>query len=300
MIKIIHGDINYASLSKVAKDYYELTKPKVVQLILLTALVGMALSQAQWPNWPLVIFALLGIGLLASAAAVINHLVDSQIDAQMARTHSRPIAKGRIKAPNAMVFAFLLSVSGLYILSVKVNILTAALTFSSLLGYALIYTFYLKRATPQNIVIGGLAGALPPLLGWTAITNSIDANALLLVMLIFTWTPPHFWALAIHREKDYAKVNIPMLPVTHGIAFTKTMVVLYSVLLWLVGLLPWLFSLSSYIYLSGALVLNSYFLYLAIRLKFSCEQGLAMKLFRFSIYHLMLLFIFLLADHYLL
>lgn len=285
-------------LVSIVNDYVEITKPKVVLLILLTALVGMMLALPTLPDIGLMLMSLIGIGLLASAAAAINHVVDYRIDLLMARTYNRPVAKGRIGQTNAMIFAGIIGSLGYLILGLMVNWLTAHLTLASLVGYAVIYTLYLKRATPQNIVIGGLAGAMPPLLGWTAITNQIDPNAFLLVIIVFTWTPPHFWALAIHREKDYAKAKIPMLPVTHGKAFTKTMIVLYSILLFVVGLFPWLFGLSGLLYLMSAVLLNSYFLYLAIQLKFNEYDGLAYKLFKFSISHLMVLFIALLVDHF--
>ncbi|AWB66694.1 protoheme IX farnesyltransferase [Saccharobesus litoralis] len=284
-------------LSSRTKDYIEITKPKVVLLILLTALVGMLLALPQFPEPLLIIASLTGIGLLSSAAAAINHLVDYRIDVQMARTKNRPVAKGRVTQSQAFIFAGVIGFVGYAILYLAVNPLTAHLTLASLVGYAVVYTLYLKRATPQNIVIGGLAGAMPPLLGWTSVTNQIDPNALLLVIIIFTWTPPHFWALAIHRQKDYARAKVPMLPVTHGLEFTKTMVLLYSALQMIVGLFPWLFGLSGVLYLLGSTILNGYFLYLAWQLKFNDSTGLAFKVFKFSIFHLMLLFIVLLVDH---
>ncbi|NTS76520.1 protoheme IX farnesyltransferase [Catenovulum sp. SM1970] len=280
------------------KDYLELTKPKVVLLILLTALVGMVLASAELPSFSLITASILGIGSLSGAAAVINHVVDQKVDSLMARTYQRPIARGRVTSTHALCFAILLACFGFTILVLAVNWLTAWLTFASLVGYAFIYTLYLKRATPQNIVIGGLAGAMPPLLGWTAVTNQLDPNALLLVMIIFTWTPPHFWALAIHREKDYSKAKIPMLPVTHGIEFTKTMVVLYSAILFLVCLLPWLVGMVEYCYLIACILLNGRFLQLALRLKRQVDHKDAFKLFKFSIIHLMLLFIALMVDHF--
>jgi len=282
------------------RAYYEITKPKVVALLVLTALVGMSLSVPGSIPWQLLVSAMLGIGLLSSAAAAVNHVVDEKIDAIMGRTHNRPLPNGRISAQNALVFAVILAVSGFVMLYSLVNPLTAWLTLSGLVGYSFIYTMYLKRATPQNITIGGLAGAIPPLLGWTAMTNEIHPNALLLVLLIFTWTPPHFWALAIHRKNDYAKVNIPMLPVTHGIEFTKTQILLYTVLLFVVGLLPYLVGMSSWLYLIGAIALNAIFIAYAWKLKFSADENTAMETFKYSIVHLMLLFIVLLADHYIL
>ncbi|WP_334059759.1 heme o synthase [Alteromonas sp. S005] len=280
------------------RDYYEMTKPNVVMLLLLTALVGMCLATPTWVNATVLICGLLGIGMLSASAAVINHVVDHKIDSVMARTFNRPVAKGKVSVNNALWFAGILGVIGFVVLALFVNMLTAWLTLASLVGYAFIYTMYLKRATPQNIVIGGLAGAAPPLLGWTAVTGEIHAHALLLVLIIFTWTPPHFWALAIHREKDYAKAKVPMLPVTHGVSFTKTSVLLYTVLLGLVCLLPYLTGMSDLIYLIGSSVLNIGFLYYALKLKFDAQPQTAMKTFRFSIIHLMVLFVVLLLDHY--
>lgn len=281
------------------RDYYELTKPRVVMLLLLTALVGMCLATSTWVEPVILIAGMLGIGLLSSAAAVINHVVDHKIDSVMARTFNRPVAKGKVSIRNALVFAFVLAVVGFVALAVFVNMLTAWLTLLSLVGYAVIYTMYLKRATPQNIVIGGLAGAAPPLLGWTAVTGEIHAYGLLLVLIVFTWTPPHFWALAIHREKDYAKAKIPMLPNTHGVDFTKTCIVLYTLLLCLICLLPYLTGMSGMFYLVGSSLLNGYFMYLALKLKYKASSTTAMTTFRFSILHLMVLFVVLLIDHYL-
>lgn len=282
------------------RAYYDLTKPKVVALLVLTAVVGMSLSVPGGLPWQLFIPAMLGIGLLSSSAAAINHIVDEKIDAIMGRTHNRPLPEGRITTNNAIVFACSLAVLGFALLLLLVNPLTAYLTLAGLVGYSFVYTLYLKRATPQNITIGGLAGAIPPLLGWTAMTNQIDPNALLLVLLIFTWTPPHFWALAIHRKDDYAKVNIPMLPVTHGVSFTKTQILLYTVLLFVVGLLPYLVGMSNWLYLIGAVTLNLMFFAYAWKLKFHADENTAMDTFKFSIIHLMLLFVILLLDHYLL
>jgi len=282
------------------RAYYDITKPKVVALLVLTAVVGMSLSVPHGLPWQLFLPAMFGIALLSSSAAAINHIVDEKIDAIMGRTHNRPLPEGRITANSAMVFAAALAIIGFITLFTLVNPLTAYLTLSGLVGYSFVYTLYLKRATPQNITIGGLAGAIPPLLGWTAMTNEIHPHALLLVLLIFTWTPPHFWALAIHRRKDYAKVNIPMLPVTHGVNFTKTQILLYTVLLFVVGLLPYLVGMSNWLYLVGAIVLNLGFFGYAWKLKFNAEESTAMDTFKFSIVHLMLLFIILLLDHYLL
>jgi len=282
------------------RAYYDITKPKVVALLVLTALVGMSLSVPGGLPWQLLLPAMLGIGLLSSAAAAINHIVDEKIDTIMGRTHNRPLPEGRITTNNAITFAIGLAVVGFIMLYTLVNPLTAYLTLAGLVGYSFVYTLYLKRATPQNITIGGLAGAIPPLLGWTAMTNEISGNALLLVLIIFTWTPPHFWALAIHRKDDYAKVNIPMLPVTHGIEFTKTQILLYTVLLFVVSLLPYLVGMSNWLYLLGASTLNLIFFAYAWQLKFHANKDSAMATFKFSIVHLMLLFIILLLDHYLL
>ncbi len=282
------------------RDYYEITKPRVVALLVLTALVGMCLSSPGVIPWQVLVPSMIGIGFLSSAAAAINHIVDERIDSVMGRTHNRPLPNGRLTARSASMFAMFLAVTGFAVLYSFVNPLTAWLTFSGLVGYSFVYTMYLKRATPQNITIGGLAGAIPPLLGWTAMTNEIHPNALLLVLLIFTWTPPHFWALAIHRKDDYAKVNIPMLPVTHGVNFTKTQILLYTVLLFVVGLLPYLVGMSNWLYLIGAVVLNLVFFAYAWKLKFNADENTAMDTFKFSIVHLMALFIILLLDHYLL
>ena len=281
-----------------AQDYLELTKPKVVALLVLTAWVGMMLAVPALPNLFTLLAATVGIGLLSAAAAAMNHVVDQRIDAQMARTYSRPVAKGRINTRQASSFAFALALSGFVILYSLVNALTAWLTLASLFGYAVVYTMFLKRATPQNIVIGGLAGAMPPLLGWTAVTGDIHGHALLLVMIIFAWTPPHFWALAIHRRDDYAKVNMPMLPVTHGIEFTKSVICLYTVLLFIVCLMPYLVGMSGAIYLLGSALLNLRFMQYAWKLKFNPHAGTAMATFKFSIVHLMVLFLLLLVDHY--
>lgn len=280
------------------RDYYQLTKPKVVALLVLTAWVGMMLAQPGLPRFGLMIAATLGIGLLSAAAAAMNHIVDQRIDAQMARTYNRPVARGRLSTQQAMKFSLLLAGTGFLLLFIAVNPLTAWLTLASLFGYAVVYTMFLKRATPQNIVIGGLAGAMPPLLGWTAMTAEVHAHALLLVMIIFTWTPPHFWALAIHRRDDYAKVNMPMLPVTHGIEFTKSAIFLYTLVLFLVCLLPYLVGMTGAVYLLGSTILNLGFIWYAWKLKFNAKPETAMATFKFSIWHLMVLFLLLLLDHY--
>ncbi|RUO66206.1 protoheme IX farnesyltransferase [Pseudidiomarina planktonica] len=280
------------------RDYLELTKPRVVALLLLTAVVGMCLATPTLPSWSIIIPAFIGIGLMAGSAAAINHLVDRHIDAKMARTLRRPLPSGTLSPKRVLTFSAAIGTIGYIVLAVWVNTLTAVLTLASLVGYAIIYTMYLKRATPQNIVIGGLAGAAPPLLGWTAVTNELHAHAILLVMIVFTWTPPHFWALAVHRAKDYAKADIPMLPVTHGVAFTKTCILLYTVLLAVVCMLPYLVGMSGVIYLVGVTILNLTFLGYAWKLKFAPTKKTAYAMFTFSIWHLMVLFVVLLADHY--
>jgi len=281
------------------RDYLEMCKPRVVALMLLTVVVGMYLAVPGWVPLSTLCFSLIGIGMSAGSAAAINHLVDKRIDAMMARTRKRPIAQGRVSVQQAILFAGVVGVLGLAILFFLVNELTAVLTFMTLIAYAGVYTGYLKRATPQNIVIGGLAGAAPPLLGWTAVTNQLDPQALLLVLIIFTWTPPHFWALAIYRFEEYQHAEIPMLPVTHGIAYTKLSVLLYTVLLILVTLLPFVVGMSGWFYCVSASALGFRFLYWAIKL-YRCDAPIiAMRTFRYSIVYLMLLFIALLIDHYL-
>ena len=280
------------------RDFYELTKPKVVMLIVFTAVVGAVLAVPGWPGSVPLIVGSLGIGLAASSAAVINHVLDSRIDVLMSRTHNRPIAQGRLTDFQALSFAFILCVLSMLMLWFIINPLTAVLTFASLIGYAIIYTVFLKRATPQNIVIGGAAGAAPPVLGWTAVTGEIHSDALLLFLIIFTWTPPHFWALAIAKIDDYERVGIPMLPVTHGEQFTRQHILLYTVLLVLVTILPYLTGMSGLIYLVAAIGLGIAFLYYAIRMQRDMDKELPMKVFRFSITYLMLLFAALLVDHY--
>ena len=280
------------------RAYYELTKPRVVLLMLLTALVGMFLAVPGLPPLNLVAWGLFGIAFAAGGAAVINHLVDERFDALMQRTSKRPIPTGQIQPRHALFFAIALSVIGLGSLILFVNVLTAILTFFSLLGYAIIYTMYLKHATPQNIVIGGLAGAMPPLLGWAAITNNINPHALLLVLIIFVWTPPHFWALAIHRHKEYQNVGIPMLPVTHGVEFTKLSVLLYTILLIPISLLPYVFNMCGLIYLIATALLDIGFLIWAIRLAWGKHPANGIKTFHYSIWYLMILFVVLLTDHY--
>lgn len=280
------------------KDYYQLCKPKVVLLIIFTAIVGMFMAVPGMVPWQPLVFGTLGIGLAAASAAAINHLVDQRVDAKMGRTANRPLPKGELNSRHALIFALTLGIAAMLILATLVNVLTAWLTFFSLIGYAVIYTMYLKRATPQNIVIGGAAGAAPPVLGWTAVTGVIDPQALLLFLIIFVWTPPHFWALAIYRHAEYAKVDIPMLPVTHGIEFTRLHVLLYTILLFLVALLPYLTGMSGGLYLIGSVVLNAIFLYYAIRLYLSRQERVAIRTFVYSINYLMLMFALLLVDHY--
>ena len=282
----------------VLKNYLELTKPKVVLMMLITAIIGMLLASKSLPSLYLVIISMIGIGLCASSAATINQIIDRNIDANMARTSNRPLPQGEITTFNASLFAFALMIVGTAILVSQVNTLTAALTVASLIGYAFIYTVFLKRATPQNIVIGGLAGAAPPLLGWTSVTNSIDPNALLLVLIIFVWTPPHFWALAIYRKEDYARESIPMLPVTHGVRFTKLQIILYTVLLVLVSLLPYIVLMSGNIYLFSALGLGLFYLYSSIKMYLTDDEEYPMTSFKYSIYYIFLIFFALLVDHF--
>lgn len=280
-------------------DYLEMCKPKVVALMLLTSVIGMFLSTTAMVPLDILVFGNLGIALAAGSAATVNHIVDRQIDLMMARTHKRPMAQGRVKLPQAVAFAFVVGVLGISILALLVNPLTAWLTLASLIGYAFIYTGFLKRATPQNITIGGLSGAVPPLLGWTSVTGSLDPHALLLVLIIFAWTPPHFWALAIHRKDEYAKVKIPMLPVTHGKQFTALHILLYTLIMIAVSLLPFVTGMSGLLYLVSALVLGGRFLYWAIVLVRGNNAQAPLKTFRYSITYLMLMFLAMLVDHYL-
>ena len=283
------------------RDYLELTKPKVVLLILVTAVVGMFMATPGMVPWNILIIATIGIGFAAGGAAVVNHIVDQKIDAIMARTLKRPIATGKIDDRKAILLSVVLSVTSMILLYFFINPLTALLTLFGLVGYAFVYTMYLKRATPQNIVIGGLSGAIPPLLGWTAVdgyNGTIHPHALLLVLIIFVWTPPHFWALAIFRRDEYAKANIPMLPVTHGIEFTKTSIILYTVLLIFAGLLPYLTHMSGLVYAISSSILGLIFLAYAVKLKLSDDRKIAMDTFKYSINYLLLMFVALLVDHY--
>ena len=280
------------------RDYLGVCKLKVVALIVFTAMVGMFLAVPGMVPLQALVFGMLGIGMAAASAAAINHVVDQHADARMARTRNRPVASGHLTARNCVAFALGLGGLAMWILVKFVNPLTAVLTFASLIGYAVVYTLYLKRATPQNIVIGGAAGAAPPVLGWTAVTGTVDPNALLLFLIIFVWTPPHFWALAIHRRNEYAKVNIPMLPVTHGVQFTRLQVLLYTILLVVVSVMPFATRMSGPLYLLGALGLGAGFLYHAWVLMRDDSGKQAMKTFGYSIIYLMALFAFLLVDHY--
>jgi protoheme IX farnesyltransferase len=286
-------------------EYWEVTKPRIVALLVFCAVIGMFLAvnvsppAIGVPAWQPLVFGTLGIWLASSSAAAFNHLIDRRIDKVMRRTSRRPLAAGKLTATQVFAFALVLGIASMVILALLVNVLTAVLTFAGLIGYAVIYTAFLKRMTSQNIVIGGLAGAVPPILGWTAVTGHLGAYALLLCLIIFVWTPPHFWALAIFRREEYARANIPMLPVTHGVPYTAWNVLFYTVLLVLVTVLPYLTGMSGLLYLGSALVLGGGFLYYAIRLIRPPNERYAMKVFGYSIVYLMALFAFLLLDHWL-
>jgi protoheme IX farnesyltransferase len=282
-----------------AREYLQLTKPRVVALLVFCAVIGMFLAVPGIPPWRALVFGTLGIWLASGSAAAFNHLIDERIDKLMARTARRPLATGKLNARQVLVFAAVLGVVSMVVLATQVNVLTAWLTFGGLIGYALVYTAYLKRATPQNIVIGGLAGAIPPVLGWTAVTGALHPFALQLCLIIFVWTPPHFWALAIFRREDYARAQIPMLPVTHGVRYTRWQILLYTILLVLVSLLPSITGHSGLIYFGGAAVLGVGFLYYAFRLMSPPDEYFAMRVFKYSVIYLMALFAFLLADHWL-
>ena len=288
----------HASVRRHGRDYLELTKPRVVALITFTAMVGMLLATPGIVPWEILLFGSLGIALMAGSAAALNHLADRRADAVMARTCRRPLPSGHLETGQVLGFALTIGTLGFVLLLAFANPLTAVLTFVALIGYAVIYTRFLKRATPQNIVIGGAAGAAPPLLGWTAVTGQVDPGALLLFLIIYVWTPPHFWALAIHRRHDYAKADIPMLPVTHGVAFTRLQILLYTLLLVPISLLPFLTGMSGWFYLLGAVLLGGRFLYYAARLFITGDDRLAMPTFGFSIVYLFGLFAALMADHY--
>jgi protoheme IX farnesyltransferase len=281
------------------RDYYELTKPRVVMLIVFTAVVGMFLAAPGWPGTMAMLFGTIGIGMAASAAAVFNHVLDARIDIHMLRTRGRPLPEGRVTEASALTFASATCVLSMIVLWFLVNPLTAVLTFGSLIGYAVVYTVFLKRATPQNIVIGGAAGAAPPVLGWTAVTGEITSSALLLFLIVFVWTPPHFWALAIARKDEYAKVGIPMLPVTHGEGYTRLHILLYTILLVVITVIPYLTGMSGLIYLAAAAVLGAIFLNYALRMMWDRDDvALPMRTFKFSITYLAILFAALLVDHY--
>jgi heme o synthase len=282
------------------RDYLQLTKPRIVALITFTALVGTLLAPSASSKWNALLWGSLGIALASACAATLNQVLDRRIDEQMARTSARPLPAGMLTERKALAFAVVLGVTAMVILGWRANVLTAVLTFMGLIGYAVIYTVWLKRATSQNIVIGGAAGAVPPVLGWAAVTNSIDPNALLLFLIVFVWTPPHFWSLAIARRGEYARAGIPMLPVTHGVEYTKRQILLYTILLAVVTLLPFLTRMSGALYLLAAILLNARFLYYALRLKVSAREELPMQVFKFSVIYLMWLFAALLIDHYVL
>jgi heme o synthase len=281
------------------REYLQLTKPRVVALLVFCAVIGMFLAVPGIPPWRALVFGTLGIWMASGSAAAFNHLIDERIDKLMARTARRPLATGTLKPRQVLLFAIVLGVVSMLVLALLVNGLTAWLTFGGLIGYALVYTAYLKRATPQNIVIGGLAGAIPPVLGWTAVTGALHPFALQLCMIIFVWTPPHFWALAIFRRDDYARAEIPMLPVTHGVRYTRWNILLYTILLVLVSVLPSVTGYTGLIYFGGAVVLGAGFLYYAIRMMNPPDEYFAMRTFKYSIIYLMALFAFLLADHWL-
>ena len=280
-------------------QFFELTKPRVVALIVFTALVGLLLAGPGMPPWRALVVGNLGVWLAASSAAAINHLLDQRIDALMSRTSARPLPSGNLSSRQVLAFALALGFASMALLVWQVNGLTAVLTFFSLIGYAVIYTVYLKRATPQNIVIGGAAGAAPPVLGWAAVTGTVDPHALLLFLIIFVWTPPHFWALAIFRRDDYSRAQVPMLPVTHGVVYTRWQILFYTILLVVVTVLPWLSGMSGLFYLGSAMILGGVFLYYAARLMRPPNELFAMQVFNYSIIYLMALFAALLIDHWL-
>ncbi len=295
---VIAASASSSTRSSLIDDLLEVTKPKVVLLLVFTAIVGMVLAVPGWPPLQETVFGILGIGLASASAAAINHVVDQKADAQMNRTNKRPIPQGNLSSAGVLMFAAALGVIAMVLLVFFVNVLTAVLTFLSLIGYACVYTMYLKRATPQNIVIGGVAGAMPPVLGWAAITGEVTAEPLLLFLIVFIWTPPHFWALAIHRRDDYAKVGIPMLPVTHGNEYTRVQILLYTILLVLITIAPYLIQMSGLIYLVAALVLGGWFLFHAIKLQNPQHEKEPIRMFVVSIKYLMGLFAALLVDHY--
>ena len=282
----------------VLRDYFRITKPRVVALIMFTAIVGMFLATSQLPDLSSLLLATFGIGLAAAAGAAVNHILDEDKDSLMKRTRNRPLPSGRLESTPALVFACLLAALSMLVLTIGVNPLTAMLTFASLIGYAVIYTIFLKHATPQNIVIGGAAGAMPPVLGWTAMTGELHSNAFLLFLIIFCWTPPHFWALALYRAKDYQNAKIPMLPVTHGRKYTLLHILLYTILLVAVTIMPFAAGMFGLYYLAAAIVLNGVIIIFALRLYFNYSDQLSRKMFRYSIQYLSLLFAAMLIDHY--
>lgn len=296
MSNLINSDKTFADS---CRQYYDLTKPRVVMLIVFTAIVGMLLAVPGVPNWTTVFLASLGIGLAASSGAAMNQIIDMRADAVMARTRARPLPTGGLQLWQAIAFAILLTVVSMVVLVKGVNVLTAVLTFASMIGYGVIYTVFLKPATPMNIVIGGAAGAAPPLLGWVAMTNVVSAEACLLFLIIFSWTPPHFWALALYRREEYAKAEVPMLPVTHGESFTLLQIVLYTVIMVAITIMPFGIGMFGLIYLIGALLLNALFLYYVISLYRNYSDQLARKTFIYSIQYLSLLFAVMMLDHYL-
>jgi heme o synthase len=280
------------------RDFLELTKPRVVLLMLLCALVGMFLAVPGMVPLDVIVFGLTGIALVAGSAAAVNHIADARIDARMQRTRSRPVAMGRVTFSQGILFSALLGITGMLILYFLVNPLTAWLNLASWVGYGLVYTLFLKRATPQNIVIGGLFGAAPPLFGWAAVSNSIEPGALLLVLIIFAWTPPHFWALALDRKDEYASADVPMLPVTHGEAYTRLHILLYTLIMFAVSLLPFAIGMSGPLYLAGAVALGAGFLYWAVVLLRNRNPRAPLETFKYSIFYLFALFVVLLVDHY--
>ncbi len=281
------------------REYYRITKPRVVGLIMFTAIAGMFLATPQFPPLWTFILATIGIGLAAASGAAVNHILDEEKDSLMMRTRNRPLPSGRIETMPALAFACALAVISMFILTVAVNTLTAVLTFGSLIGYAVIYTVFLKHATPQNIVIGGAAGAMPPVLGWTSVTGELSSDAFILFLIIFCWTPPHFWALALYRHEEYNKADIPMLPVTHGEKFTRLHMLLYTALLSAVSIMPFATGMFSYVYLAAAAALSGYFVYLVVRLYRKYSDRLAKRIFQYSIQYLASLFAIMLLDHYL-
>ena len=288
-----------ATFTPLWRDYFELTKPRVVALMLLCALVGMLLASTSLPTLAQVVYTLVGIALVAGSAATVNHIADAKVDARMERTRDRPVAKGRVSAIAGGLFAASTGLAGMLLLYFLVNPLTAWLNLASWVGYGLFYTLYLKRATPQNIVIGGLFGAAPPLFGWTAVTGSVDPEALLLVLIIFVWTPPHFWALALDRKAEYAEAGVPMLPITHGERFTRQQILYYTLLLFVASLLPFLVNMSGALYLLTAVLLGAGFVYLAIKLMRNDSGKTAIRTFHYSILYLLILFLVMVVDHFL-